>query len=166
MDPPASPSTDGQERCCICEQRVRIWRCLQCAADAFCDVCWKAQRSHRPGAVGLDGRPHEKVDPGVFARFNRIFGHDWGAEEQEELHERDINTTWFSVEKRSSSREPFLRHSSRLTDIMRESQTGEHSERFPRLVSFVGQTGNNRPPTGPPGWILLIPHTYVVLPCN
>jgi hypothetical protein len=99
----------------------------------------------------MDWCPHEKVDPEVFDRFNRIFGHNWSAEEQEELHKKDTNTTWLGVEKRSSSREPFLHHSSRLTDIMRESQTGEHSERFPHLVSFVGQTGNNPPG---PGWIL------------
>lgn len=37
--------------------------------------------------------------------------------------------------------QPYLHYSNRLVDILRESQVGVHSDRFPQLVSFVGQTG-------------------------
>ncbi|KAK3379099.1 hypothetical protein B0T24DRAFT_716735 [Lasiosphaeria ovina] len=93
----------------------------------------------RAGAVGIDGRPHEKVDPEVVQRLTQIFGHHRSLEEQEALHESDINTTWFGVLK--GSNQQFLHYSNRLINIMRESQTGDFAERFPHLVSFVGQTG-------------------------
>ncbi|KAK3389280.1 hypothetical protein B0H63DRAFT_537088 [Podospora didyma] len=127
------------ELCCECGRNVKTWNCVQCANDAFCDDCWIKQRPHRAGAVGIDGRPHEQVDLEVVHRLTQIFGHHRSQEEQEQLHESDINTTWFGVMK--GSNQQFLHYSNRLINIMRESQTGEFAERFPHLVSFVGQTG-------------------------
>ncbi|KAK0724572.1 hypothetical protein B0H67DRAFT_657154, partial [Lasiosphaeris hirsuta] len=119
--------------------QVKTWNCVQCANDAFCDDCWGKQRPHRAGAVGIDGRPHEKVDVEVVSRLTQIFGHNRTPEEQEALHMSDISTTWFGV-MRGGGR-PFLHCSNRLIDIIQKSQTGRHSERFLHLVSFVGQTG-------------------------
>jgi hypothetical protein len=34
-----------------------------------------------------------------------------------------------------------LYYSRRMQEIISESQTGQYPERFPHLVSFVGQTG-------------------------
>lgn len=60
-------------------------------------------------------------------------------EEQYERHETDISTTWFGVLKEESQLS--LHYTNCLVDIMHESQTGEYGDRFPHLVSFVGQTG-------------------------
>jgi len=137
-----SHGASGQKPCCECGLEVKTWNCVQCANDAFCDDCWNKQRPHRAGAVGIDGRPHEKVDVEVVSRLTQIFGHNRTPEEQEGLHISDISTTWFGVMKGAGR--PFLHCSNRLVDIMCESQTGQHPERFPHIVSFVGQTGNRR----------------------
>lgn len=128
--------------CCECQRPIRTWNCVQCNNEAFCDECWSKERPHRPGAVGIDGRPHEKVDVEVVARLTRIFGNKRTPEEQEALHVSDINTTWFGLTKGANHMQgPVLYYSGRMQDIMAESHTGQFTERFPHLVSFVGQTG-------------------------
>ncbi|KAK4169827.1 hypothetical protein QBC43DRAFT_225424 [Cladorrhinum sp. PSN259] len=126
--------------CCICETEDTTWICTQCAGDAFCDGCWAQQRPHRPRAPVVAGvGPHVKVEPEVFDRLERVFDQNLTDEYQQLLHQRDIDTTWFGIEKDGD--EPRLHHHNRLIDIMRDSHTGEFHERFPHLVSFVGQTG-------------------------
>ncbi len=129
--------------CCECNRLVKTWVCVQCNNEAFCDTCWGLERPHRPGAVGHDLRPHEKVDEEVVARLKRIFGTSRSEQEQELLHESDINTTWFGVTRGANPAQPVLYSSSRLQDIIARGQTGEFPERFPHLVSFVGQTGED-----------------------
>ncbi|KAM5355310.1 hypothetical protein ACJ41O_001956 [Fusarium nematophilum] len=92
----------------------------------------------RPGKVGIDGRGHEKVDEEVINRLKGIFGQPTQAE-QNRRHESDVNTTWFGVMKEAN--QPYLHYSNRLVEILNESRVVDHSERFPQLVSFVGQTG-------------------------
>ncbi|KAH6886261.1 hypothetical protein B0T10DRAFT_576010 [Thelonectria olida] len=106
--------------------------------DSFCDECWPKQRPHLPGKIGIDGRQHEKVDAEVNNRLSKIFGQPT-QEEQNNRHGGDISTTWFGVV--NEGYQPFLHYSNRMVDILQESQVGDYSERFPHLVSFVGQTG-------------------------
>ncbi|VTO87220.1 unnamed protein product [Fusarium graminearum] len=123
--------------CCVCNGPCKAWKCVQCD-DFFCNDCWPKERPHRPGKVGIDGREHEKVDEDIVHRLQQIFGQPT-AEEQHRRHTNDINTTWFGVTKEHG--QPYLHYSNRLVDILRESQVGAFAERFPQLVSFVGQTG-------------------------
>ncbi|RGP77832.1 hypothetical protein FLONG3_4008 [Fusarium longipes] len=123
--------------CCVCNGPYKAWKCVQCD-DFFCNDCWPKERPHRPGKVGIDGREHEKVDEDIVHRLQQIFGQPT-AEEQHRRHTNDINTTWFGVTKEHD--QPYLHYSNRLVDILRESQMGAFTERFPQLVSFVGQTG-------------------------
>ncbi|EKJ74391.1 hypothetical protein FPSE_05462 [Fusarium pseudograminearum CS3096] len=123
--------------CCVCNGPYKAWKCVQCD-DFFCNDCWPKERPHRPGKVGIDGREHEKVDEDIVYRLQQIFGQPT-AEEQHRRHTNDINTTWFGVTKEYD--QPYLHYSNRLVDILRESQVGAFAERFPQLVSFVGQTG-------------------------
>ncbi|KAK0721616.1 hypothetical protein B0T26DRAFT_800576 [Lasiosphaeria miniovina] len=127
----------GRTPCCDCGCAVKAWKCVQCD-DSFCDDCWPKQRPHRPGKVGIDGRHHERVDEEVVRRLQRIFGQA-SEEEQSDRHGGDIDTTWFGVDK--DANQSFLHTSNRLVEVLHESQTGEFTERFPQLVSFVGQTG-------------------------
>ncbi|KAH7192830.1 uncharacterized protein B0J16DRAFT_394837 [Fusarium flagelliforme] len=92
----------------------------------------------KPGKVGIDGRQHEMVDEDIVRRLQQIFGQPTAAE-QRRRHTYDINTTWFGVTKEQE--QPYLHYSNRLVEILRESQMGAFTERFPQLVSFVGQTG-------------------------
>lgn len=126
--------------CCICEHSGTTWICTQCAGEAFCDGCWSMQRPHKPGAKVVPGvAPHVKVEPQVFDRLEKVFDQNITEEDQQLMHQRDIRTTWFGIEKDGD--EPRLHHHNRLIEIMRDSHTGEFAERFPHLVSFVGQTG-------------------------
>ncbi|KAH7009972.1 hypothetical protein EDB80DRAFT_838977 [Ilyonectria destructans] len=141
-DPPPEPQVPQPQSqvptlCCECNGPNKAWKCVQCD-DFFCDACWPLERPHRPGKVGIDGRQHEKVDEEVIHRLKQIFGQPT-QEEQHRRHGTDINTTWFGVVKEAN--QPYLHYSNRLVDILRESQVGVHSDRFPQLVSFVGQTG-------------------------
>ncbi|KAL6861937.1 hypothetical protein J3F83DRAFT_746226 [Trichoderma novae-zelandiae] len=126
-----------QTPCCICACPEKVWKCLQCD-DSFCDKCWSEARPHQPGKVGYDGRQHEKVDEAVIKQLQSIFA-GVSNKEQQERHEADKNTTWFGVHQDNG--QSYLEHTSRLVDILQESQRGEHDERFPHLVSFVRQTG-------------------------
>ena len=78
------------------------------------------------------------VDEDIVRRLQQIFGQPTAAE-QRRRHTYDINTTWFGVTKEQE--QPYLHYSNRLVEILRESQMGAFTERFPQLVSFVGQTG-------------------------
>lgn len=91
----------------------------------------------QPGRVGIDGRPHEKVDEEVVDRLQQVFGR-LSKQEQDLRHESDISTTWFGVDREGDS--SYLHYSNRLIDILQD-QAGDRQERFPQLVSFVGQTG-------------------------
>lgn len=90
----------------------------------------------------MPGFEHESVTVNVINRYNNIFV-DPTQEEQIIRHGEDMNTTWFGVFKEAD--EPFLHYSNRIVDILQESQMRDHvqefPERFPLLVSFVGQTG-------------------------
>ena len=90
--------------------------------------------------MGIDGRQHEKVDEEVVQRLQQIFGQP-SQDEQSNRHGGDIDTTWFGVDK--DANQSFLHSSNRLVEVLHESQTGEFTERFPQLVSFVGQTGKS-----------------------
>lgn len=85
----------------------------------------------------MDGRKHEKVDEKVVHHLEQIF-HNPTGQEQDQRHHTDINTTWFGFEKDDEG--SYLHYSHRLVEILQE-QVGERQERFPQLVSFVGQTG-------------------------
>ena len=132
--------------CENCEEQAATWTCPQCLGVAFCEGCWNSQLAHKARARVTDALPHEKIGSEIFDRLQRVFRQDRTPDEQHFLHVSDIDTTWFGVVKDDSEADgqgarPSLRWENRLIDIMRESQTGQFTERFPHLVSFVGQTG-------------------------
>lgn len=132
--------------CEVCDKQVETWTCPQCNGAAFCDGCWGTQLAHKPRRVPVvDGLPHEKISSEVYQRLQSVFRQDRTSDEQHKLHVSDIDTTWFGVVKDESEgpgSRPGLRHENRFIEIMRESQTGKYTERFPHLVSFVGHTGS------------------------
>ncbi|KAI0805870.1 FabD/lysophospholipase-like protein [Xylaria sp. FL0064] len=88
--------------------------CIQCNNLAFCDTCWSKWILHIPGAVGWNGKPHEKADPLVIKTRH---GSDTVAM-------RQITPNY-----------------TRFTAIMAETHTEETGERYPQLASFIGETG-------------------------
>lgn len=113
--------------------------CPQCDCN-FCEDCWYKERPHRPGKVGADGLKHEQTDLLVVDTYRSILEPSSDRRDQEALHRSDEGTTWFGVgqDKNGASR---FNDYNRFTTLMAESLSAECPVRYPRLVSFIGQTG-------------------------
>lgn len=57
------------------------------------------------------------------------------------MHRADEDTTWFGVAR--DDQNPVLQDYGRYTAIMTGNLSKEVGERFPQLVTFIGQTGTN-----------------------
>ncbi|KAK1658449.1 hypothetical protein BDP55DRAFT_758767 [Colletotrichum godetiae] len=95
---------------------------------------------HRPGAVGLDGRPHERSNPQVVQRLREILEPTRSTTEHELEFQSDEDTTWFAA-GRDSTNQPILQDYGRFATLMSDNQTPDNGNRYPQLVSFIGQTG-------------------------
>jgi hypothetical protein len=127
--------------CVACNaENKQTFTCVQCNNDSFCDDCWGKERPHRPGAVGMDGLPHEKTNRLVVERLRQILDPYRSPEVQQSLHRNDEDTTWFGI-ARDSANLPIFQDYGRYATIMAESQSPEVNVRYPQLVSFIGQTG-------------------------
>ncbi|KAK5631117.1 hypothetical protein RRF57_006832 [Xylaria bambusicola] len=77
--------------------------CIQCNNLAFCDTCWSKWILHIPGAVGWNGKPHEKADPLVVGRLRQILEPVRTEEEHEAELLEDQDTTWFGYGRDASN---------------------------------------------------------------
>ncbi|KAK8017814.1 hypothetical protein PG993_014140 [Apiospora rasikravindrae] len=118
----------------------KTFTCIQCNNLAFCDPCWPRWVLHVPGAVGWDGKPHEKADPMVIHRLRQILEPVRTEEEHEAELLEDEDTTWLGFGRDSSGRS-VLHDYGRFAAIMGETTAEDAAERFPQLVSFIGETG-------------------------
>jgi hypothetical protein len=123
-----------------CLRVTRVYQCVQCDG-AFCNECWDKQFPHRPGKVGADGLPHEKTDMEVVERLRETLDtQDRTPEEQQKLHKEDEDTTWFGI-ARDDANMPIFQDYGRFAAILAEPQIIRRKNRYPQLVSFIGQTG-------------------------
>ncbi|KAF2963626.1 hypothetical protein GQX73_g9958 [Xylaria multiplex] len=114
--------------------------CIQCNNLAFCDTCWSKWILHIPGAVGWNGKPHERADLRVVDRLRQILEPTRTEEEHKAELLEDQDTTWFGY-GRDASNHPHLYDYGRFAAIVAETQTEETGERYPQLASFIGETG-------------------------
>lgn len=120
--------------------RGKTFTCIQCNSLAFCETCWPRWILHVPGATGWGGKPHEKADPIVVQRLRQILEPNrTEADHQAELIE-DEDTTWFGF-GRDASGNPIFEDHGRFAVIMGECHASTATERYPQLVSFIGETG-------------------------
>lgn len=144
MKIPPSQNTFIPEQCVACySTTAKTFTCIQCNNDTFCGDCWGKERPHRPGAVGFDGRPHEKTDKRVFDRLQKILDPERTPAEQQEQHKSDEDTSWFGI-ARDSANMPIFQDYGRYAKIMANSTTSRTKVRYPQLVSFIGQTGKEQ----------------------
>jgi energy-coupling factor transporter ATP-binding protein EcfA2 len=132
--PPIKPERRPCEGCS--RHGIQTWHCALCDTD-LCDECWPGERAHRPGKTGPDGLPHEKADLGIVLRLSDILTPPKDAREQ---HLYDQDSAWFGVERDESDAPVFCDYG-QYASIIGNSSTGEFKTRYPRLVSFIGQTG-------------------------
>lgn len=95
---------------------------------------------HRPGAIGYDGRPHQKFNPNIVRTLRQIIEPTRSECDLCNEHQAHEDTTWFGV-GRDASGQPVLHDYGRLATLLTESQTQEAGDRYPSLISFIGQTG-------------------------
>lgn len=131
----------GDEPCeeC-CKNDAPNYFCIDCGST-YCEICWLKVRAHAPGKVNRDGIPHEKCNKRNVERLKEIFTPASDPDDRRQLHETDAETTWFGVTRNVVTNSASLYDYGRYCTIMRNSSTSEYPERWPQLVSFVGQTG-------------------------
>ena len=56
------------------------------------------------------------------------------------LHQEDESTTWFGIEKDFNGH-PYFQDHGRFAALMADTKQPNAGVRYPQLVSFVGQTG-------------------------
>lgn len=113
--------------------------CLNCDSH-FCDICWVLERAHRPEKRGPDGLAHEKTNSLVVERYQNILEPPSDSIHQQALHRRDEDTTWFGIGRNADGAATFEDYE-RYATLMNDSSSFDHPERYPQLVSFIGQTG-------------------------
>lgn len=121
----------GSEDCHFC------WRCQ----TTFCDQCWESQPAHRQGRPrNQGGIPHEKSNPDVAKKIEKILESALNDEQQAMLHVQDEDSSWFGTGKDEHDDLVFQDYG-RYANIMAEKSARHRRLRYPALVSFVGQTG-------------------------
>ncbi|KAI9764589.1 MAG: hypothetical protein M1840_008318 [Geoglossum simile] len=95
---------------------------------------------HRPGKNGPRGLLHEKSDYETVIRLKPILEPAVESEVQQSMHRADEVTTWFGV-SRDANNNLILEDYGRYTAVMARTPSTHGRERFPHLVSFIGQTG-------------------------
>jgi hypothetical protein len=126
-----NPSCRVQEKCDTCEISQQNYSfCAKCDGK-FCDRCWPELFAHRHNAN------HEKMDYTIVAELKKVLEPPEGTEIQTSMHEDDKHTAWFGV----SPGNTHFWDSGRYNTIMAETLSERDRERYPQLVSFIGETG-------------------------
>lgn len=133
--PPAP--CEGAE--CTAKAETARWLCVICDCT-YCDLCWDKQGPHRQGKLGHDGLPHEKTSEDLHLRLKSIFEPPEKHSELLKLHLEDEDTLWFGVDKDANGKCHFT-ETGRYSTLMTMTKQPTATERYPLLVSFVGQTG-------------------------
>ena len=111
----------------------------------------KSQK-YAPGSI-----PHEKTNQRTARKIQNALDAGKDVKEQEVLHGKDENTTWFGITwgSQDDAALPILQDHGRYAAVM-DSSRSRASEfnadwdlslqdgRYPSLVSFVGQTGQSK----------------------
>jgi len=89
------------------ENTAQTWYCVDCQSS-LCEPCWPQFLPHAGGRTGRDG-PHEKVEHHVYLKLKAILEPRYDEKDLEELHRRDLDTTWFGTP--------------RISDVARQQST-------------------------------------------
>lgn len=117
----------------------RTFYCVPCNCS-FCETCWDKQPAHKRKWSRPVGQTHEKIDRLLVERYRDILEPVLTIQEQDALHKDDENATWFGI-SRNEADEPIFEDYGRYAALMTESLLNPPLKRYPRLVSFIGQTG-------------------------
>ncbi|KIW97974.1 uncharacterized protein Z519_01558 [Cladophialophora bantiana CBS 173.52] len=129
------------DACADCEQTdVKVWLCSACTGISFCDGCWPRQAAHKAKTTSLGGRVHTKEDRATILMIRSILEPPMDPQEVRNLHVKDQDSKWFGVVKSSGGRKSEFCDFGRYGQMMMESRPLGGAARYPKLVSFIGDT--------------------------
>lgn len=108
--------------------------------DYVCGNCWSKTRAHRDHLLGPGGILHQRVDPIIKQRMTESMAEPVDELDETRQHQEDEDTTWFALDKDERG-EPRLSDFKRYATIMMDCGQTAKGPRYPRLVSFIGETG-------------------------
>jgi hypothetical protein len=113
-----------------------------CSACGFsqCADCWPEQFAHKKNILGPNGLPHVKNDPQLVASLRACME---APPDPAKAHSEDKDTAWFGVWTDPENGEYLLQDQGRYASIMARSAPAIDQERYPKIVSFIGETGRN-----------------------
>lgn len=137
--------TDVQEQECIqCEKHTSDLCYCNVCQYSFCSKCWGRQVTHKNKQRAPGDVPHEKTNYEVAMKIKQVLESDITEMEQEHMHNKDENTTWFGIIREKGEMPLFQdygRYAQIMSDITSRDAHGAPETRYPGMVSFVGQTG-------------------------
>ncbi|KAF2735254.1 FabD/lysophospholipase-like protein [Polyplosphaeria fusca] len=116
---------------------LTTWYCVDCACS-LCDECWNFHLPHTGGRTGRDGLPHERTQYHMFKRLDQILNPDMTLDTVEQLHNSDMDMTWFGIVKDSNGKPSFIDYDVYST-LMGHAPSAAGRQN-PQIVSFIGQT--------------------------
>jgi hypothetical protein len=123
----------------FCDRTDDVAFCEGCN-DFVCNKCWTRIRAHRENLSGPGGIPHQRVDPKIKEKMVESMAEPADQGDERRQHQEDEDTTWFALDKDDGG-EPILAEYRRYASIMMDCVEGAIGPRYPRLVSFIGETG-------------------------
>ena len=120
------------------DQSQQTFYCQWCRSS-LCNVCWDRQAAHKPEKIEKYARGHEKIDLGLVERYREILEPQLSKTQQFELHKNDEETRWFGVGQ-NAAHEPEFNSYPRYTKLVVDGSSNVRDTRYPKLISFVGQT--------------------------
>jgi hypothetical protein len=127
--------------CARCDKKgdeSTIVFCTGCNYEQ-CLPCWNTEVPHKKGIPGISGFPHDKINPAMVAALRDCLREPNTEQEQDQNHIDDEDTTWFGLDREDSG-DPILAEYGRYATIMLQTTIDTGQERYPQLVSFVGET--------------------------
>ncbi|OAL18149.1 hypothetical protein AYO22_10926 [Fonsecaea multimorphosa] len=109
------------------------------------DACADCERSHVHAAhkaktTNLGNRSHVKEDRATILMIRSILEPPMDPQEIRNLHDKDQGTRWFGVVKSSDGRKSEFYDFGRYGQMMLDSRPLGGAARYPKLVSFIGDT--------------------------
>ncbi|KIX92899.1 uncharacterized protein Z520_11375 [Fonsecaea multimorphosa CBS 102226] len=129
------------DACADCERsHVHVWLCSACSGISFCNECWPKQAAHKAKTTNLGNRSHVKEDRATILMIRSILEPPMDPQEIRNLHDKDQGTRWFGVVKSSDGRKSEFYDFGRYGQMMLDSRPLGGAARYPKLVSFIGDT--------------------------
>lgn len=125
--------------CMIDESNDDVWFCEGCN-DYVCENCWNKIRAHRQNALGAGDTPHERVTREIKENLEVSLAAPTNEGDSIKQHQEDVDTTWFGLD-RDEGGDPILSEYRRYAAVMMDCMQDASDRRYPRLVSFIGETG-------------------------